>query len=125
MTNLTDQQRCDGLVEAGIVYWIEPEPDEDQDGPRFLSLVGERRCILLNEDYDMQCFMAAKDPRVAMECLKELRRRGYSWLLVSMPDGKAVMTVTSPMPERTEWDAQIVDDCDERAIVDAYLESVK
>lgn len=117
MTNLTDQQRCDGLVEAGIVYWIEPEPDEDQDGPRFLSLVGERRCILLNEDYDMQCFMAAKDPRVAMECLKR------------MPDGCCVKILRDgryfvAFDQTTRGDAH-ADECLERAIVDAYLESVK
>jgi len=77
------------------------------------------------DDKDAAGFV--RDPRVAMALINILIDRSYSFLLAQMPDSKAVMTITSPWlgeERRKEWDAQVVDEITERAIVEACVEAL-
>ncbi len=62
---------------------------------------------------------------VAGPLMVVLRKRGFSFLLAHMPDEKAIMTVTSPLPNQKEWAAQIVDDDDCRAIIEASVKALE
>jgi len=65
------------------------------------------------------------DGRVVLALITILRKHGHSFLLHSMPDGKAVMTVQTPLPDRSAWTAQIADDNDAVAICEACLTALE
>ncbi len=74
----------------------------------------------------MTAGLFVRDWRVAGDVITKLRERGFSWLLASLPDGKALMTVTRPISSAAEyvapakcrsWSAQVADNEDALAIV--------
>lgn len=62
---------------------------------------------------------------VAGEMIDVLIERNFSFLLASLPGGKKLMTITSPLPERGEWAAQIEGDKAAQAIVGAATEALE
>ena len=65
------------------------------------------------------------DGRVMLALVVMLRKRGYSFLLHSMPDRKALMTVSSPLPNQKKWASQIVGDDDCPVIIEACCEALE
>ena len=110
---ITDTELANAIVGHGVghlsppgyygLFWIGPD-----DSPTYLK----------TSEF-------VRDGRVAMAMMEKLIKRGYSFLLATMPDGKAIMTVTSPLPNQKEWAAQVVDDSLPRAIIEACCEALK
>lgn len=73
------------------------------------------------------------DWRVVGAAIVLLRKEAFSFLLHSMPDGKAVMTISAPLDDdsyfdadkQAKWAAQIVDDNDAIAILTAALDALE
>lgn len=88
---------------------------------------------LHHDDDEMDATYAVKDWNVAGAIITELRKKGFSWLLHTYPDGSALMTIGAPMtaeramnPEKrskSEWTAQVVDGEDARAIIRAGVDA--
>ncbi len=76
------------------------------------------------EDHFHQDEQFVRDWRVVGNMMTRLRKAGFSILIACLPDGKCLVTISSPLPDRKEWDAQIVDDNDARAINEACVEAL-
>jgi hypothetical protein len=89
---------------------------------------------LPDEDWSVSADEFIAGPRVAMALLIECRKAGFSWLLHTMPDGKAVMTIQAPISNDQEyadpskcrsWAAQVIDDNDCIAINTACADALE
>jgi len=72
---MNDKKLVDLLVKLDILEWLLDDNGDD----KFLSLHGSGRCILLNDDYDMQCFVAVRDWRVAGALMEKMDGELLIW----------------------------------------------
>ncbi len=126
MNEMSDKKLLERLVELKIV---------DTDWGRYFAgewVAGE--VSYLCDDNNLSApKLITHDWRVAGAMIVALRKRGFSFLLHSYPDGKALMTIGASITTDAEyadpnkcasWEAQIVDDNDARAIIEAGAEAL-